>query len=76
VTDHNWADLRRTLTTADECHGLVVRDGVQDACGKPPVAVVDDRTEDGGYWPACAWHANRYGLGRCVRLRALVNAVS
>jgi hypothetical protein len=31
--------------------------------------VIDARDlEDGCYWPACAWHANRYGRGRCVPL--------
>jgi len=61
-TDAEWGDLRRTLRFAGECHGLVVRFGIEDACGKAPVAIVDGRgTEDEGFWPACAWHANRYG---------------
>jgi hypothetical protein len=68
-------ELRRVLTTADHCHGLVVRDGIEDACGKPPVAVIDARdVEDGCYWPACAYHAHRYGRGKCVPLAELVDA--
>lgn len=66
--------LRDVLTTVDHCHGIVVRDGHEDACGKPPVAIVDGRaTEDEGYWPACAWHANRYGP--CVPLADLLAVV-
>lgn len=67
-------DLRDVLTTADHCHGIVVRDGREDVCGKPPVAIVDGRaTEDEGYWPACAWHANR--CGPCVPLADLLAGV-
>lgn len=66
-------ELRRVLTTADHCHGLVIRDGIEDACGKPPVAIIDARdTEDDCYWPACAYHAHRYGRGKCVPLAELV----
>lgn len=66
-------DLARVLANADHCHGIVTRDGEQDACGKPPVAVIDGRgTEDEGYWPACAYHANRYGRGKCVPLARLL----
>lgn len=70
------SDLARTLRTADHCHGLVVREGIEDACGKPPVAIVDGRgTEDETHWPACAYHANRYGGGRCVALVELVRTI-
>lgn len=64
--------LAEEIASADHCHGLVTRDGEQDACGKPPVAIIDARDfEDGCYWPACAYHANRYGNGRCVSLSEL-----
>jgi len=61
--------LARVLRDADHCHGIVTRDGEQDACGKPPVAIVDGRgTEAETYWPVCAYHAHRYGAGRVVPL--------
>jgi len=64
------------LRRVNECHGIVVRDGEQDACGKPAVAIIDGYgTEAEDYWPACAYHANRYGGGRCVPLREIVEAV-
>ena len=62
-------ELAAVIHGADHCHGLVIRDGIEDVCGKPPVAVIDGRgTEEGTYWPACAYHAHRYGHGRCVPL--------
>jgi hypothetical protein len=71
------SDLRDVLARADHCHGLVIRDGEQDACGKPPVAIIDARdVEDGCYWPACAYHANRYGRGQCVPLTDLRAALT
>ena len=70
------SDLRAVLSVADHCHGLVVHEGIEDACGKPPVAVIDARdVEDGCYWPACAYHAHRYGRGKCVPLGDLIAAV-
>lgn len=69
----DWRRLASEVKRADHCHGLVVRDGEQDACGKPPVAIIDGRgTEAETFWPVCAWHANRYGRGRCVPLRVLL----
>lgn len=70
-------DLRLvlTMTRLYGCHGIVTRDGEMDACGKPPVAVVDDRDRDGSYWPACAYHANRYGRGKCVSLADLADTL-
>lgn len=66
------AALRWLLDYATGCHGGVIRDGEQDACEKPAVAVIDGRgSEDESYWPACAYHANRYGAGRCVPLVVL-----
>lgn len=41
------------------CAGIVVRDGEEDACCKP--ACVIAYHPDGGVWPACVWHAHRYG---------------
>lgn len=65
-------DLTETLRTADHCHGIVTRNGEMDVCGKPPVAIIDARAaEDGCYWPACAYHANRYGAGHVVPLAEL-----
>lgn len=64
--------LTSVLSRADRCHGIVVHDGIMDACDKPAVAIIDGRdTEDEGYWPACAYHANRYGRGKCVPLSDL-----
>ena len=63
------ASLRAEVLGADHCHGIVTRDGEQDACGKPPVAIIDAReAEDGCYWPACTFHAYRYGRGHVVPL--------
>lgn len=42
------------------CHGIVVRDGEQDACSKDATTVLYD-AESASIWPACSWHANRYG---------------
>lgn len=73
----DWRRLAHEVKTADHCHGLVVRDGEQDACGKPPVAIIDGRgTEDVSFWPACAYHANRYGQGRCVALSVILASLS
>lgn len=57
--------IRSALDTADHCHATVTRRGLQDACGKPPVALIAETGEfaklDGSptFWPACARHANR-----------------
>jgi hypothetical protein len=63
---------REALRRAAEhghCHGIVTRDGEQDACHKPTVAIIDGRgTEAETYWPACTYHAHRYGDGRVVPL--------
>lgn len=74
-TDTDWWDLDREIRTADECHGVVTRDFEQDACGKPPVAIIDGRgTEAETFWPACAYHAHRYGGGRVVSIAVLLAA--
>lgn len=57
----------RAALRSDHCHGLITRNGEQDACGKPPVA---RDFEDGCIWPACAYHAHRYGK-RWVTLREI-----
>ena len=68
-------DVRAVLKSADHCHGIVTRDGEQDACGKPPVALIDARDlEDGCIWPACAYHANRYGR-RWVTLQEIARVL-
>lgn len=42
------------------CAGIVTREFSEDACCKPATAVLYD-AESAHVWPACAWHANRYG---------------
>ena len=42
------------------CSGIVTRKGVEDACCKDATAIVYD-AESGDVWPACTWHAHRYG---------------
>ena len=42
------------------CHGIVTRAGEEDACCKPATTVLYD-AEDADVWPACTWHAHRYG---------------
>ena len=42
------------------CHGIVTRDGVEDACSKDATAILYD-AEGADVWPACTWHANRNG---------------
>lgn len=44
------------------CAGVVTRNGEQDACCKPATAVILE-TEDSTIWPACTYHAHRYGSG-------------
>lgn len=73
---HLAATIAAEVRGADHCHGLVVRDGEEDACGKPPVALIDGRgTESETFWPACAYHANRYGGERCVPLLSIAAAL-
>jgi len=68
----DWRRLASEVRTADHCHGLVVREGFEDACGKPPVSIIDGRgTEDESFWPACGYHAHRYGRGRLVPLAVI-----
>ncbi len=42
------------------CAGIVTRDGEMDACCKPATSIVYD-AEGADIWPACTWHAHRYG---------------
>ncbi len=42
------------------CHGEVTRDGHLEACMKDATAVLYD-AESASIWPACTWHANRWG---------------
>ena len=42
------------------CHGIVTRDGIEDACCKDATTIIYD-PESVTLWPACTWHANRYG---------------
>jgi hypothetical protein len=68
------SDLRYRLTErfADECPGVVVRDGIEDACGKPTTCMIDGRrSEEQDYWTACTYHAHRYGYGHVVPLSAI-----
>ena len=52
---------RSELTGLDAlCHGIVVREGIEDACSKSATTVLYD-PEAADVWPACTWHANRNG---------------
>lgn len=42
------------------CAGVVTRAGEEDACCKDATAIVYD-AEFADVWPACTWHAHRYG---------------
>lgn len=42
------------------CAGIITRGGGMDACCKPATTIVYD-PEDASTWPACTWHAHRYG---------------
>lgn len=57
-------ELAREISRARGCEAEVARRGERDVCEKPPVAFVCE-VADGHefYWPACAWHVNRYGPG-------------
>lgn len=53
--------VRSQLDSLDHlCSGIVTRGGVEDACCKPATAIVYD-AESADVWPACTWHAHRYG---------------
>jgi hypothetical protein len=68
--------LRALAFRANECHGIVTVDGEQEPCNKPATAIIDGRsTEDETYWPACAYHAHRWGRGRVVPLADLRTAL-
>lgn len=58
------------------CDGLVTIQGYEDACGKPATCLVDGRgTEDEYIWPACTYHAHRYGRGNVIPLDDIVKAL-
>lgn len=43
------------------CSGIVVRDGIEEACEKVAVGVVAGKWEgEWQTWPACPWHLNRW----------------
>jgi hypothetical protein len=42
------------------CAGIVTRQGEEDACCKDATTIVYD-LEGANPWPACTWHAHRYG---------------
>lgn len=42
------------------CAGIVTRQGEEDACCKDATTIVYD-AESATPWPACTWHAHRYG---------------
>lgn len=62
----------------DDCEGVITRAGIQDACGKPAVAVMESREASlaYSYWGACAYHANRYGAGDADRVLPLHRVVA
>lgn len=42
------------------CAGIAVREGEEQPCCKDATAIVYD-AESASVWPACTWHAHRYG---------------
>lgn len=42
------------------CAGIVTRNGEMDACCKAATTIIYD-AENASVWPACTWHAHRYG---------------
>lgn len=52
--------VRSQLDVDTLCEGLVVRKGEEDACCKDATTIVYD-AETASVWPACTWHAHRYG---------------
>lgn len=61
MTAYRVAVTRSELEHLDIlCAGIVTRDFIEDACCKPATTVLYD-TESADVWPACTWHANRYG---------------
>jgi hypothetical protein len=42
------------------CEGIVIRGGEEQPCCKDATAIVYD-AESTSLWPACTWHAHRYG---------------
>lgn len=54
MTDRS-ADLDYIRKFGDKCHAEVSRKGECQACDKTAVAVVID-SEDGHWWPVCAYH--------------------
>lgn len=53
--------VRSELLALDTlCHGIVTAAGEEGPCCKPATTVVCDG-ESAGLWPACTWHAHRYG---------------
>lgn len=52
---HSQLDLVGNL-----CDGIVTRDGIEDACCKDATTILYD-AESASLWPACTWHAHRYG---------------
>lgn len=67
-------ELAREVAWAGGCDGTITRGGEMYACEKPAVAIVRGTFEgEEFYWPACAWHVNRYGPG--VPLTEIVAAL-
>lgn len=42
------------------CSGIVTRDGIEEPCCKAATTIIYD-PEGPDLWPACTWHAHRYG---------------
>lgn len=73
----NATAVRRALADLRHgCHGIVTRDGEQDACGKPVTVLIDGRHgEAESIWPACTYHGNRYGGRNVIALRLILGAI-
>lgn len=59
--ESNFLGLLEGLGRDRICHGLVTRDGIEDACHKPAVGYARPGDDETHPWPACAWHLNRWG---------------
>jgi hypothetical protein len=61
MTTEKVTVVRSQLERLDTlCAGVVTRDGDEDACCKDATTIVHD-AESADVWPACTWHAHRYG---------------
>ena len=61
MSEYRVTITRSELANLDYlCHGIITRNGIEDACHKAATTVLWD-PESAHIWPACTWHANRNG---------------